>query len=144
VFVSSKRLNAGMLLGFGGQGVEIVWSTRKLITYMSACVLVDDALFGFDDNTLRCLGTDGKERWGERGMGEGAVLGAGERLIVINANGELIIAEANPTEYAELSRTKLFGDEDGYLFTPAVLANGLIYCRSSNGRLVCRDHRKSE
>lgn len=43
--------------------------------------------------------------------------------------------------YAELSRAKLFEREDGDLFTPAVIANGLIYCRSSNGRLICRDHR---
>ena len=61
------------------------------------------------------------------------------RLILMSERGELIIAEASPQKYTELSRARVF--EDGHSWSTPVLSAGRIYCRSSEGELVCRDHR---
>ena len=35
-------------------------------------------------------------------------------------------------------------DDGAKYWTKPILVGGLIYCRSSNGGLVCRDHREGE
>ncbi len=57
-------------------------------------------------------------------------------LIQSGASGELVIAAADPSGYRELRRTQVF-DQVGDTFTPPVLSNGRIYCRSYNGEVVC-------
>ncbi len=68
------------------------------------------------------------------------MLAAGDRLLVMGGTGELIIAKAAPEKYEELSRAPLF--DAGRYWTKPILVNGIIYCRSSKGEMVARDHRK--
>jgi outer membrane protein assembly factor BamB len=139
VFVSSNRIGGGTLLAFGEDGLEVVWESRAMTTQMSGCVLMGEHLFGFDQSVLKCIDVYGEEKWSERGIGNGAVTGTPGRLLLMSSRGELIVAEATPAEYRELSRAKLF--DSGVYWTVPVLVNGLVYCRSNEGRLVCRDHR---
>ena len=70
----------------------------------------------------------------------GAVLAAGQRLLVMGASGELIVAQAQPEGFEELSRVSLF--EGGRNWSRPILVNGIVYCRNSRGALVARDHRE--
>ena len=63
-----------------------------------------------------------------------------ERLITLTGDGELIVSRATPDAFEELSRVELFDDGGEYWARP-VLAGGILYCRSSLGGLVARDHR---
>ena len=54
--------------------------------------------------------------------------------------GELIVATATPEKFDVLSRVELF--EAGKYWTKPILVNGIVYCRSSKGALVARDHRQ--
>jgi hypothetical protein len=106
---------------------------------MSGSVLIDGHLYGFDGSILKCIDLMGEEKWSQRGIGEGAILGTPDRLVVIGSRGELVIAAASPEKYEELSRKRVI--EDGGIFwTRPVLLDGMIYCRSNEGMLVCRDH----
>ena len=102
-------------------------------------MLYDGHLYGFDEAMLKCIDLDGEEQWRVRGLGKGSVAVAGGRLIVLSSKGELIIAEADPEEFRELSRKKVL--DGGEYWTTPVLLDGLIYCRNSEGDLVCLDHR---
>ena len=106
---------------------------------MTGCVLVDGLLYGFDDAVLRCLDLAGEERWSERGLGKGTLIASDSRLIVLSEDGELMIAPTGSTGFTPTDRTRVF--EEGVCWTTPVLANGLLYLRSSTGELVCRDHR---
>jgi len=64
----------------------------------------------------------------------------GDRLLVMGGTSELIVAKANPERFEELSRVQLF--EEGRYWTKPILVNGIVYCRSSKGTLVARDHRQ--
>lgn len=141
IFVSSSRGGGGALLAFGDEGLAPVWEGRQMTSQMSGCVLMEDHLYGFDLAVLKCVDANGVEKWEQRGIGNGAVSGAPGRLIAMSSRGELIVAEASPEAYTELSRVQLF--EDGANWTTPVLVNGLIYCRNNEGDLVCRDHRGS-
>jgi len=142
MFVSSGTLRAGALLAFGDGGLDPVWESREMVNSFSGCVRIGDHLYGFDNRILKCIDFEGQRKWQTRGYGNGAVFGAGDRLIVMGDSGELIVARATPEEYEELSKVKIF--EEGRYWTKPILVNGIIYCRSSKGRLVARDHRPDE
>ena len=142
IFVSSGTLRAGALLDFGDEGLVPVWESREMVNSFSGCVRIGDHLYGFDSRILKCIDFEGQRKWQTRGYGNGAVFGAGDRLIVMGDSGELIVARATPEEYEELSKVKVF--EEGRYWTKPILVNGIIYCRSSKGQLVARDHRPDE
>ena len=139
IFISSGYNHGSALLAMSDEGLEPVWESRAMRNHMSGCVLIDDHIFGFDDKVLKCIGLDGEVKWSERGTGEGALMGSPNRLIVMNGDGELVIAKATPAGYEELSKTKVF--DSGVFWSKPVIVDGLIYCRNSEGVLVVRDHR---
>lgn len=142
LFISSSLKSGGAMLGIDPDGSMVpLWESRTMATGLSGAVLMDDHLYGFDNAILKCIDTEGEEKWSQRGIGNGALIGTPGRLLAMSADGELIVAEATPEEYRELSRAKVLDDGASY-WTKPILVGGLIYCRSSHGALVCRDHRQ--
>jgi outer membrane protein assembly factor BamB len=139
VFISSGLNRGCAMVHCKPDGLDVLWESKVMRTKMSGCVLVGGHLYGFDDSMLKCIDLEGNEKWRARGVGNGSLMAADGRLIVIGSKGELIIAAADPGEYKELSRTKCLSG--GVYWTMPVLVDGLIYCRSSEGSIVCRDHR---
>jgi outer membrane protein assembly factor BamB len=141
VFISSAyEVGAARLLLGDAREPELVWRTQLMRNMVSGCTLFEGHVYGFDESMLKCLSfEDGSERWRVRGLGMGAVAVAGGRLLVLSSDGELIVAEATPQVFRELSRTKVL--DGGVYWTTPVLLDGRIYCRNSLGNIVCLDHR---
>lgn len=138
VFISSGYNTGALLLAFDGQGLTEVWGSKRMRNKMATCVLVDGHLYGIDASVLRCLEFEtGAVRWSQRGVGEGTVAAAGDKLIVLTDDGELIIADASPEAFQAHARAKVL--EGGQCWTVPVIADGRIYCRSKTGQLVCVD-----
>ncbi len=57
----------------------------------------------------------------------------------LDKNGGLVIADANPVRFNEMYHVQVL--DGGKFWTTPILTGGRIYCRSSRGELVCRDHR---
>jgi len=143
IFISTGYDEKGCaMLELTEEGLSPVWESRRMSNKMNGCVLVDGHLFGFDGGTLRCMDLEGNERWSERGLGLGTVVAAGKRLIVLSEEGELLVAPASAEAFRPESRVRAL--PEGPCWTTPVLAGGLLYCRSSTGRLVCRDHRDTD
>lgn len=139
VFISSNYGKGGALLRLSGNKPSLVWENRNMRNHFNSCVLVGGALFGNDENTLKCIDLrTGTERWRMRGMGKGGLIAAGGKLLVLTERGELVVANAAPDRFTEIARAKVL---DGTCWTHPVLANGLLYCRSQEGSLVCLDLR---
>jgi outer membrane protein assembly factor BamB len=139
LFVSSAYERGCALVELGQEGAEAVWANRRMRNKMAGCVLVNGLLVGLDESVLKCLDLEGQERWRKRGLGNGAISAAGDRLVLTSSKGELIVARATPEAYVELSRTRLF--DQGTFWSPPVIAHGRIYVRSGLGELACVDHR---
>ena len=88
-------------------------------------------LFGQDYNVsapLKCVAlATGTEKWSEPGFGGGQVLLVDGKLLVLSADGKLVLAEPNPTAYTELTRYQALTFKCWN--TPAI-SNGRIYARS--------------
>lgn len=139
IFIASGMLPGCAMLKLGEETPVTIWQNREMVTSFSGCVVMDGFLFGFDGEVLKCIDDAGEMSWQERGIGNGAVSGAGDRLLIMGGTGELIVAKATPEGFEVLSRVELF--ESGVFWSKPILVNGIIYCRSSKGALMARDHR---
>ena len=68
----------------------------------------------------------------------GAVTAAGDRLIILGAQGALVIARATPRAFEPLARAQVL---EGKCWTVPVLANGRLLVRNVAGTLKCLDLR---
>ncbi len=143
IFISSGYNRGCAMLQFDGKKLKSLWENREMRTQMSGCVAYQDHLFGFDEGTVKCLDLEGEVLWSKRGLGKGALVLAGDKLLMLSNRGQLAIAEASGEEYRELSKARVL-KPGGIQWTTPVLCNGLVYCRSNRGQLVCVDRRVAE
>jgi outer membrane protein assembly factor BamB len=147
-----------VLLDVSGESPREAWSNEDLRTYVSGPVAVGGYLYGSDWNQpvgspnnwyllakpgwpLRCMEwKTGHVRW-EKPMEQLSLTAAGGRLILLEADGMLHVAEASPDGYRELSSADaLAGEKRPRRFAaPPVLFGGRLYCRNFAGDLVCID-----
>lgn len=139
-FITSGYGRGCSVVDFSGPEPKKVWENKNMRSHMSGPVLIGGFLYGFDDNRLTCLDwKTGEAKWDEKSPKKGALMAAGDRLIILGESGRLAIAEATPTAYKELAAAQLV---DGRCWTMPILADGRIYARNSDGHLVCLDVRK--
>jgi outer membrane protein assembly factor BamB len=140
VFISSNYNRGCALLRLGRGGRPgVVWENRNMRNHFNSCVLLGGYLYGNDQNTLKCLDLrSGAERWQQRGMGKGGLIAVNGHLFVLTERGTLALSRANPRQYTELAHASVLR---GTCWTAPVLANGLAYCRSHEGELICLDLR---
>lgn len=59
---------------------------------------------------------------------------AGDRLLILSDDGELVCAKATGEGYEELAKARIL---KGKCWTMPVLLNGRVYARNAKGDLVC-------
>ena len=139
IFISSGYGHGAAMLAFSGESLELLWEIKGMRNQMSTSIAVGKHFYGFDDKVLKCIDMEaGKEAWSARGLGMGALSAAGDRLIVMSEDGEIVVVKADPAGYAELAREKVV--DGGVCWTMPILVGNKIYARNSLGHLVCRDH----
>ncbi len=145
MFISSGYGKGAGLFDLTQNPPTEIWKSKSLRTQMNAGVLHDGHVYGVDGDTtekasLKCIDfATGQERWKEPNIGSGGVMIAAGKLIVLSAQGELMIVPTDPSGFKPLARAQVLG---GSSWTAPVLANGLIYCRNSRGDVVAVDVRK--
>jgi len=148
------------LLETSRESPRVLWSSSEFDTWLPPPVRVKGCLYGTHlpasfytaswggveagDLPFRCIDwKTGKVLW-QHDMKYVSLIAAGDRLIMLELDGTLHIAEAGPSGYKELaSADVLQGAKRPRTFaTPPVLWHGRIYCRNYAGELVCIDVRK--
>jgi len=143
IFISNAESGVRAFLELGSNQLSQASYDIPMYCDWASPVLLGDHLYGFDDNTLTCVDMrDGSVCWAEEEapLAEGGLMAAAGKLIVQGYLGQLAVLKATPTRYDTEGRdvveidSGLVGDS---WYTPPVLANGRIYCRSELGMLVC-------
>ncbi|MEM7201105.1 MAG: PQQ-binding-like beta-propeller repeat protein [Planctomycetota bacterium] len=143
IFISTAYNLGSALLQLGDEPTPtLLWRCRQMRNKCSGCVLYDDHIYGFDESMLCCIGLDGKRKWRMRGLGMGALTIAGGRLLVLSSKGELLVGPASGDGFSPTYRNKVL--DGGVYWTSPVVLDGLVYCRSSLGKIVCLDHRGND
>jgi len=160
-------LGSKMLLMGGGRGKgsvllemasgkpEVLWENGSLASTFQTAVVVDGHAFGFGrdrrNSPLQCVDmSTGEVKWSHNAGEWGSLIAADGKLVIIDGDGDLVVAEASAEGYTEIASAKVLEmkhfrsyDEDAprCCWTNPVLANGRIYARDTHGGLVCVDVR---
>lgn len=141
LFITSGWDKGCALLKLEGNRLSSLWQNTELRSQIASPVYLDGRLFGIDDNTpngqLKCLDAKtGKPLWSRKG-GFGNLLAAGGKLLSIDRTGLLVVVDADGKDVAKVP---VLG-RSAKNWTAPVLCDGLLYCRDSEGLLVCLDLR---
>jgi outer membrane protein assembly factor BamB len=145
MFVSTGYNKGTALFRLGAEKPETVWQNRVLRCQMNPGVLIGGNVYGVDNDSgqktsLKCVElATGAEKWAVPLANVGSVTAAGDKLIVLSGDGELMVGPASPDGFKPAGRSKVLS---GKCWTVPVLANGRILCRNAEGQVVCVDVRK--
>ena len=158
ILLSGARVRKGSaLIQMENRMPMIVWKSRAFLGVFQSPVVIDGFAYGFGFQSatyqpLQCIDLlNGQIQW-EVDYGRWSnLMAAGNHIIILNNDGDLIIGKASPRSFEEISRINVLPimNQDGnhiprqrFCWTTPVLANGLIYCRDTHGVLVCVDFRE--
>jgi outer membrane protein assembly factor BamB len=142
VFIAQYNRRGSILLDIIGGEPKVLWENMNLSSHVSSPVLVDGYIYGcesvpeMDYSSLRCLDSEtGELMWEEelKLMTKSASLMAADgKLIILEDDGTLYIAEATPVEYKEISSGDVLGGEEKYrkFWISPVLYKSKIYFRN--------------
>ena len=134
IFLSASYRTGAVQLRVKGTDLETVWSSDEaLSSHYATSVILGDYLFGFHGRqeygqSLRCVGLKtGQVEWSRDRFGAGTLSLAGDRLVVLKENGELLLIAASPQAFRVLARTKILAPT---VRAYPALANGYLYARN--------------
>ena len=121
--------------------LRTVWEgDSSLSSHYASVVHHEGYLFGYDGRQehgpdLVCVELKtGRVAWREQRFGGGTVLLAGDQLLLLRENGELVLARASPEKFIPLAQAQILGETRAY---PA-LSGTRLFARDKK-RLVCFD-----
>ena len=151
VFISSSETDTRCaVLNISGDKPQVLWENKNMCNHFSTPVYNEGYLYGIDGDyskdikkcSLRCVDAEtGNIMWKKDMMGA-SLIAADKKLIILESDGTLHIAEATPSSYRELSSGDVYAGEQKHrkFWTPPVLCSGKIYCRNFyKGELICID-----
>lgn len=114
----------------------LLWrKPNQLMNHWSTPVVKDGFLYGLFGHAsygrapLACIElATGNEKWSQPGFGPGGVILAGDQLVVLADDGELVRAKAAPDAYAETGRFKALA---GKCWSTPALSGGKLFVRST-------------
>lgn len=140
IFLSASYGTGAALFRFDGGALTRVWSSDEALSnHYATSVHRDGYLYGFHGRqeytqSFRCIEMKtGQVRWDADGFGAGTVTLAGDRLLILREDGELVLAKASPVKFEPGPRAKIL---KGVVRAYPAIADGLLYARSED-TLVC-------
>lgn len=106
-----------------------VWENQRMNNKFSSSVLHRGYIYGLDESILACIdATTGDMKWKGGRYGYGQILLAGDHVIVLTEEGELVLVKATPERHEELAR---FSAIEGKTWNYPVIAGGRLLVRNA-------------
>jgi outer membrane protein assembly factor BamB len=145
IFLSAEYGPGAGVLRVNGSTLTDVWASNDVLSnHYATSVYAGGILYGFhgrqeQGQSFRAVDFQtGKVRWSQDRFGAGSVTLAGNRLLIVRENGELILAAASPDGFTPVARAQILPPT--VRAYPAIAA-GLVYIRNDD-TLVCLDLRQ--
>ena len=141
-FVSTGYKRGCGMFQFADEKLAEIYVSRHMSNHMANSVLHNGFFYGINGNShirricaLVCINAEtGEKVWGERGFGCGSVVLAGDHLLILSDQGDLVCAEASADGFIQTGKVKVL---DGKCWTAPTFLENRIYCRNAEGDLVC-------
>ena len=138
-YFSGYGQGGGLLrLSQDGSSVTQEWFSKKLDSRMGGAVLLDGYLYTSGDyaREWRCIEWEsGKEMYVSSELGKGVVIYADGMLYCYSDQGELALAEADPSGFKVVSKTKVTKGSEQHWAHP-VIHEGVLYLRHGSALIA--------
>ena len=105
-----------------------VWQNIRMKNRFSSSVFRDGYIYGLDESILACVdAATGELQWKGGRYGHGQILLAGDHLVVLSEDGDVVLVRATPERHEELAR---FHALDGRTWNHPVIAGGRLLVRN--------------
>jgi outer membrane protein assembly factor BamB len=112
-----------------GFAVRQVWRNIRMKNRQSSSILHDGFIYGLDEGILACLdAATGELKWKGGRYGHGQLLLAGDHLVVITEEGELVLVAATPEKLREVARVPGI---EGETWNVPAFADGILLVRNT-------------
>jgi outer membrane protein assembly factor BamB len=138
VFITSGYDTGCALVAVQGAEAKPAWVNKEIKAHFNTPVLFNGKIFGIGDGAglVYLDPKTGTAAWRQAGFEKGGLVAVDDVLIAINgAEGDVVMAAADPSAYKELGRFKPLG---GRSWTAPVIADGKLFVRN-NLKLACYD-----
>jgi len=120
---------------FAAKEIWRIHGNKDLVTQWSTPVFKDGYLYGmfsakkFASGPIKCVELKtGQVKWEKEGFGVGNMILAGNRLIALADDGQVVVIQPDPTAYKEVSR---FKGVAGKCWSTPALSKGRLFVRST-------------
>jgi outer membrane protein assembly factor BamB len=145
IFISAEYGPGASVLRLDGSALTEVWSSNDVLSnHYATSVYADGVLYGFHGRqefgqNLRAVDfRTGRVRWSEEKFGAGTVTLAGDQLIVMREDGDLVLAPVSPAGFKPTARARVLS---ATVRAYPAIDSGFLYVRNEN-TLVCLDLRR--
>ena len=145
IFISAEYGPGAGVLRLDGSTLTEVWASNDVLSnHYATSVYTDGVLYGFHGRqefgqTLRAVDfRTGRVRWSEEKFGAGTVTLAGDQLIVMREDGELMLAPVTPAGFKPTARARVL---PATVRAYPAIDSGFFYVRNDN-TLLCVDLRR--
>ena len=108
----------------------LIWSNQRMKNKFTSSVLRDGFIYGLDESILACVdAATGDVKWKAGRYGYGQVMLAGDRLIVLTEDGQLVQVRATPERHEELAT---FEAIRGKSWNHPAIVDGRLLVRNGN------------
>ncbi len=136
LFVFSGYGQGGEKLKLSADGSSVTkeWDIKSFDSRMGGAVLIDGFMYGSGDNgrSWQCIDwKTGEQKYSSTEVGKGVTIAANKTLIGYSEKGELFMADANPSAFKVISKTKVTLGSEQHWAHP-VIDKGVLYVRHGN------------
>jgi outer membrane protein assembly factor BamB len=105
-----------------------LWENQRMKNKFTSSVLHNGYLYGLDESILACIdAATGEQKWKGGRYGYGQIMLAGDHLIVLTEDGDLVLVRATPERHQELAS---FSAIEGKTWNHPVIIGGRLLVRN--------------
>ncbi len=142
LFISSAYSGGARVLHLARQGsgttVKELWHNPRIQSHFGSVIRVGDYVYLSSGHSGPAFMTavevrTGRTAWQTRDFAKAQLLGSGDKLIVLDEDGNLGLAAATPQQFQVLARSPLLTSRS---WTPPTLAGTRLYVRDRKGMMA--------
>ncbi|MBC8344235.1 MAG: PQQ-like beta-propeller repeat protein, partial [Bacteroidetes bacterium] len=128
IFVSAVSATGCFIIEIKENKALETMNNSSMQNHWSSSCYHNGYIYGFNVAALQCISAlDGNKKWTKRGYGKGSLIMADDKLIVLSDKGKMVLVEASPEAFVELSS---FQALNGKSWTAPSFSNGKVYLRN--------------
>ena len=107
---------------------KTVWENQRMKNKFTSSVLHDGHIYGLDESILASVDVaTGEQNWKGGRYGYGQIMLAGDHLIVLTEEGDVVLVRATPARHEEVARFRAI---EGKTWNHPVIADGTLLVRN--------------